>query len=89
MMYVDVYYADPGNNAAGFGFAGADGSSVGQQNYPFSSPGDGIIEPGSISYPFSQACGTPQRRSSSVLVWVYDAAGARSNERVIHLVCPT
>jgi serine/threonine protein kinase len=89
MMYVDVYYADPGNNAAGFGFAGADGSSVGQKNYPFSSPGDGIIEPGSISYPFNQACGTPQRRSSSVLVWVYDTAGTRGNERVIHLVCPT
>jgi len=88
MMYFDVYYADPGNNAVGFGFVGADGSSVGQKNYPFSSPADGIIEPGSISYPFNQACGTPQRRSTSLRVWVNDTAGTRSNAVVIHLSCP-
>jgi hypothetical protein len=87
MMFIDIYYADPGNNAAGFGFAGADGSSMGQRTFPFSSPGDGIIEPGTITYPFNQACGTSQRHSSSVRVWVYDTAGVRSNAVVIHLAC--
>jgi hypothetical protein len=89
MMYFDVYYADPGNNAAGFGFAGADGSSIGQETHSFSSPGDGIIESGSITYPFNQACGTPQRHSNSVRFWVYDTAGVRSKPVLIHLDCAT
>jgi hypothetical protein len=89
MMYFDIYYTDPGNNAAGFGFVGVNGTSLGQQSYSFSSPGDGIVEPGSITYSFSQACGTGQPRTSSVKVWVYDTAGIRSNYKTVPLSCET
>jgi serine/threonine protein kinase len=89
MMYFDIYYTDPGNNAAGFGFVGVNGTSLGQQSYPFSRPGDGIVEPGSITYSFNQACGTGQPRTSSVKVWVYDTAGTRSNYKTVPLSCET
>ncbi|MDQ2815111.1 MAG: protein kinase [Actinomycetota bacterium] len=89
MMYFDIYYTDPGNNAAGFGFVGVNGTSLGQQNYLFSNPGDGIIEPGSITYSLTQACVTGQPRTSSVKVWVYDTAGTRSNTKTVSLSCGT
>jgi hypothetical protein len=87
MVYIDIYYTDQGNNADGFGFTGADGSPIGEVNYPFSSPAAGIIETGSITYPFNEGCGTAQQRSDSVEVWVNDAAGARSPAKVVHLAC--
>jgi len=87
MVYIDIYYTDQGNNADGFGFMGVDGSSVGEVNYPFSSPAAGIIETGSITYPFNEGCGTAQHRSDSIEVWVNDAAGARSPAKVVHLAC--
>ncbi len=77
-VYVDIYYADQGNNANGFGFMGVDGSPIGELNYPFSSPGAGIIETGSITYPFNEGCGTAKQRSDSIEFWVTDAAGKRS-----------
>jgi serine/threonine protein kinase len=85
-MYFDIYYTDKGNNAAGFGFVGVDGTSLGQESYLFSSPGDGIIEPGSITYSFNQTCSTGQH-TITVKVWVYDTAGARSNIRTVPLSC--
>lgn len=88
MMYFDIYYTDPGNRATGFGFEGVGGSSVGQKNYSFASPGNGIIEPGSVSFPFNEGCGTTSSRSTSVRVWITYAAGDRSNATVIHLTCP-
>jgi serine/threonine protein kinase len=87
MMYFNVYYTDPGNNAAGFGFEGVDGSKVAPQTHPFSSPAEGIVEPGSIIYPLNQECGTPQHHSSVLRVWIYDTAGVSSNAVTVHLVC--
>jgi serine/threonine protein kinase len=87
MMYFNVYYTDPGNNAAGFGFEGVDGSKMAQQEHPFSSPAEGIVEPGSIIYPLNQECGTAQHHSSVLRVWIYDTAGVRSNAVTVHLVC--
>jgi hypothetical protein len=87
-MFFDIYYSDPGNNANGFGFVGVQGSSVSEQNYPFSSPADGIIETGSIAYPIDQGCGTSQPRSNHVKVWVNYGASARSKSVTIPLVCP-
>jgi hypothetical protein len=77
-VYVDIYYTDQGNNANGFGFMGVDRSPIGELNYPFSSPGAGIIETGSITYPFNEGCGTAKQRSDSIEFWVTDAAGKRS-----------
>jgi serine/threonine protein kinase len=88
MVNVVIYYADPGDKADGFGFMGAKGSSLAEQSYPFSSPSEGIVEPGSITYPFNQQCGTPRRYTSNIKAWIYDAAG-RSRTVPIHLVCAT
>ena len=89
MMYFSVDYSDPGNNAAGFGFAGSDGSTIRSESHSFSSPGNGIIEPGSVTYPINQGCGTSQPHSNSVRFWVYDTAGVRSKPVLIHLSCAT
>jgi serine/threonine protein kinase len=87
MVYVDIYYTYQGNDANGFGFMGVDGSPIGEANYQFSSPAAGVIEPGSIIYPFNEGCGTAQQRSDSVEVWVDDTTGARSPAKVVHLTC--
>jgi L-cysteine desulfidase len=62
---------------------------VGEQNYSFSSPADGIIEVGSIAYPINQGCGTLHPRSNHVKVWVNYNAGAQSKSVTIPLVCST
>jgi hypothetical protein len=80
-------YADPGHDAAGFGFVGVDESDLPRQVFPFSSPGAGVVEAGIISYPLDQGCGTGQEYTSSVKAWIYDKAGARSKPVVIHLAC--
>jgi hypothetical protein len=82
-----LYYADPGHDAAGFGFVGVDESDLSRQVFPFSSPGAGVVEAGIISYPLNQGCGTGQEYTSSVEAWIYDKAGARSKPVVIHLAC--
>jgi hypothetical protein len=88
MVFVDIYYADRDNNAGGFGFMGVDGSRIAEVNYPFSSPGDGIVETGSITYPFNEGCGTAQHHSDSIEVWVTDTAGKRSPPSTpVHLAC--
>ena len=89
LVYFDIHYADPGHDAAGFGFVGVNGSGWAEENHPFSSPSYGIVGPGSIAYPFNEACGTAQQYASYVEAWIYDTAGNRSKPVVIHLVCTT
>ena len=89
MVYFEIYYSDPAGNAEGFGFVGVDGSDWPEQNYPFSSPANGIVEAGSVAFPLNQACGTGLEYTSSVEAWIYDGAGARSQPVVIHLACTT
>jgi len=85
-VFIDIYYTD--NNADSFGFMGVDGSRIAEVNYPFSNPGDGVVEPGSIIYPFNEGCGTAQAHSDSIEVWVTDAEGKRSRlSAPIHLAC--
>lgn len=86
-VYFDIHYADPGNDAEGFGFVGANGSGWAEENHPFTSPSYGIVGPDSIAYPFNQLCGTAQQYDSYVEAWIYDTAGDRSAPVVIHLVC--
>ena len=87
LVYFDIHYADPGNDAEGFGFVGVNGSGWAEENHPFSSPSYGIVGPHNIAYPFNEACGTAQQYGSYVKAWIYDTAGARSTPVVIHLVC--
>jgi hypothetical protein len=87
LVYFDIHYADPGNDAEGFGFVGVNGSGWAEENHPFTSPSYGIVGPGSIAYPFNEACGTAQQSDSYVEAWIYDTAGDRSTPVVIHLVC--
>ena len=89
MMYFVISFSDPGHIAAGFGFAGANGSDWPRQRYAFSSPGAGIVEATSIAYPLDQACGTGTEYASDVKAWIYDTAGASSKPVVIHLACST
>jgi serine/threonine protein kinase len=87
MVFVEIYYTDRDNNADGFGFMGVDGSPIADVTYQFSSPGDGIVETGSIRYPFDEGCGTGQHRSDSIEVWV-TAAGKRSPRSApVRLAC--
>ena len=89
MVSFTISYTDTGNNAEGFGFVGVNGTSQPEEDYPFSSPSDGVVEPGSITYSFNQECGTTRQHASYVKAWIYDSAGARSKSVVIHLVCGT
>jgi serine/threonine protein kinase len=87
LVYFDIQYSNPGNNAVGFGFQGVNGSGWAEETHPFTSPSYGIVGTDSISYPFNEACGTAQQYSSYVEAWIYDSAGASSTPVVIHLVC--
>jgi hypothetical protein len=83
----DVHYADPGNDAQGFGFMGSNGDRWIEETYPFASPDRGIVGPDSIAYPLNLACGTARQHAAEIEVWIYDAAGASSLPAVIHLTC--
>ena len=87
LVYFDIHYADPGNDAGGFGFVGVNGSGWAEENHPFTSPSYGIVGTHSIAYPFNEACGTAQQYDSYVQAWIYDTAGDRSAPVTIHLVC--
>jgi eukaryotic-like serine/threonine-protein kinase len=89
LVYFDIDYSDPGNDAEGFGFVGVDGSGWAEENHPFSSPSYGIVGTDSIAYPFNVGCGTAQQQKSSVEAWIYDTAGDRSAPVDIQLVCTT
>ena len=54
LVYFDIHYADPGNDAEGFGFVGVNGSGWAEENHPFTSPSYGIVGPDSIAYPFNR-----------------------------------
>jgi hypothetical protein len=89
LVYFDIQYANPGNNAEGFGFVGVNGAGWAEENHPFTSPSYGIVGTDSIAYPFNEECGTAQQYTSYVEAWIYDTAGDRSTPVVIHLVCAT
>ena len=88
-VYFEIFFTDPGHNAAGFGFVGVQGSDWPNQSHSFSSPASGIVEAGSISYPLNQECGTGLEYMSNVMAWIYDTTGTRSKPVVIHLACTT
>ena len=88
-VYFDVHYADPGNDAWGFGFMGVNGSRWMQGTYPFSRPDQGIEGPGSIAYPIDLQCGTARQHIAEVEAWIYDATGQASQPVVISLACPS
>ena len=88
-IYFDVQYADPGNDAWGFGFMGVNGSRWIDATYPFSSPDQGIAEPGSIAYPIDLECGTAREHVAQVEAWIYDTAGRNSQPVMISLACPS
>jgi hypothetical protein len=87
LVYFDIHYSDPGNDAEGFGFVGVNGSGWAEENHPFTSPSYGVVGTDSIAYPFNEACGTAQQYDSYVQAWIYDTAGNRSTPVTIHLVC--
>jgi hypothetical protein len=89
LVYFNIHYTDPGNNAEGFGFVGVNGSGWAEENHPFSSPSYGVVGADSVAYPFNEACGTSQQYASYVKAWIYDTAGVRSKPVIIHLVCTT
>jgi hypothetical protein len=89
MVFFEIFYSDPDQDAEGFGFVGVEGSDWPEQTYSFSSPANGIVEAGSVAYPLNQACGTGLEYASSVKAWIYDSAGERSQPVVIHLACTT
>ena len=89
LVYFDIQYSNPGNNAEGFGFVGINGAGWAEENHPFTSPSYGIVGTDSISYPFNLACGPAQQQDSWVQAWIYDTAGVRSTPVDIHLVCTT
>ncbi len=88
-VYFDVHYADPGNDARGFGFMGVNGSRWVEETLPFSSPEQGIAGPDSIAYPLDLECGTTEQHEAEVQVWIYDAAGDSGQPVVIQLACRT
>ncbi len=88
-VYFDVQYADPGNDARGFGFMGVNGSRWMEATYPFSSPDEGIAGPDSIAYPLDLECGTAGQHVAEVEAWIYDAAGQSSQPVRISLACPS
>src|SRR5690348_15551924 len=88
-VYFDVQYADPGNDARGFGFMGVNGSRWMEATYPFSSPDEGIAGPGNIAYPLDLECGTAGQHMAVVEAWIYDTAGQSSQPVRISLACPS
>ena len=88
-IYFAVRYADPGNDARGFGFMGVNGSRWIDATYTFSSPDQGIAEPGSIAYPIDLQCGTARQHGAEVEAWIYDTAGQSSQPVTISLACPS
>jgi len=87
-VYFLIGYADPRNDAEGFGFVGINDSGWAEEQHPFTSPSYGIVGQDSIAYPFNLGCGTAnQVPRSYVKAWIYDTAGADSPPVDIELVC--
>jgi hypothetical protein len=86
-VYFEIWYTDPGQDAAGFGFTGRSGSRWIEGTYPFSAPNGGIIGVDSVAYPVNLECGTPRQHKAEVKAWIYDNAGAASLPVAIHISC--
>lgn len=82
-----MHYADPGNDAQGFGFMGVDGARRVEETHLFPGPDLGIAGPDSIGYPLDLGCGTAEQHRAEIKAWIYDAAGASSQPVVIRLAC--
>jgi hypothetical protein len=92
LVYVRLTYADPGNDAAGFGFVGVDGARWAAESHPFTNPSGGAVSAGTVSggtvaYAFDLGCGLARPVPSSVEAWIYDTTGARSQPVTITLTC--
>jgi eukaryotic-like serine/threonine-protein kinase len=86
-VYFDVYYADPGQDAQGFGFMGVDESRWVEASHPFARPHHGIVGPDSVAYPLNLECGTAHQRKAEIEVWIYATAAARSQPVAVNLAC--
>ena len=86
-VYFDVHYADPGQDAQGFGFMGVDGFRWVEASYPFARPHRGIVGTDSVAYPLNLECGTDHQRQAEIEVWIYDMTAARSQPVVVNLAC--
>jgi hypothetical protein len=87
LLYFRLFFSDPDNAAAGFGFKGVNGSAWGEENHPFTSPSYGRVSPGRVDYPFDLLCGTQSAYESDVEAWIYNNAGQRTAPVTIHLAC--
>jgi hypothetical protein len=87
LVTFSLIYADPGHDAAGFGFVGVNGTGWAAQTRPFSGLAAGLVGVGTIDYSFDLGCGTVQPSQGSVAVWLYDTAGRRSQPVTIALAC--
>jgi hypothetical protein len=87
LVYLSLTYADPGGDAAGFGFAGVNGAKWAAESHPFTGLTDGLVSVGTVAYPFDLGCGTAQEYQGSVAAWIYDAAGRRGPSVTARLAC--
>jgi hypothetical protein len=87
LVWLVLPYADPDNDATGFGFRGANGSGWAEESHPFSSPSFGRVFSNRLEYPFNHACGTSSEIDSYVEAWIYDRTGLRSGSVLVHLTC--
>jgi hypothetical protein len=87
LVYLSLTYADPGGDAAGFGFAGVNGAKWAAESHPFTGLTDGLVSVGTVAYPFDLGCGTAQQYQGSVAAWIYDAAGRRGPSVTARLAC--
>jgi eukaryotic-like serine/threonine-protein kinase len=85
MVYLSLTYTDPGDDAAGFGFVGVNGTNWPAQSHPLAEPG--VVRVGIVAYPFDLACGTARAHSGMVQAWIYDTAGDRSQPVTVALAC--
>lgn len=89
LVYFSLTYANPDNDAMGFGFVGINGAGWAYESHPFSSPSYGIVGKDRIDYPFNLACGTAQQYNSWVEAWIYNSQGLRSYPVEVYLSCTT
>lgn len=87
LVFFELSYTDPNNDAEGFGFRGAKGAGWAEEEHPFSNPSYGRVSQGKIAYPFNVLCDTGPAYESDVEAWIYDRAGLRSPSVTVHLAC--
>jgi hypothetical protein len=87
LVYLSLTYADPGSDAAGFGFAGVNGAKWAAESHPFTDLTGGLVSVGTVAYPFDLGCGTARQYQGSVAAWIYDAAGRRGPSVTATLAC--